>query len=95
MRVGTPRRIDQLGRIVIPAELRHALGLSDGDPVDIRIENGAVVVTKVEPARVVCSSTERLSRVRDKSLCEECVCVIRGDGRQRLKGDRISDISAA
>ena len=47
--VGTARRIDQLGRVVIPAELRKILGIRQGDLLDIRVEDGRLTVLKIEP----------------------------------------------
>jgi transcriptional pleiotropic regulator of transition state genes len=44
IRSGIERRLDAMGRIVIPAEIRDALGLSGGDALDISIRDGAVVL---------------------------------------------------
>jgi AbrB family looped-hinge helix DNA binding protein len=48
LRSGIERRLDAMGRIVIPAEIREALGLSGGDALDISIRDGAVVLVPVE-----------------------------------------------
>jgi transcriptional pleiotropic regulator of transition state genes len=77
--VGTARRIDQLGRIVIPAALRHALNINDGDLVDIDSCEGAIVVTKAEPACVLCGAPGDLRLIRDRCLCEKCIREIRRD----------------
>ncbi len=54
---GIVRRIDDLGRIVIPKETRKILGISNGDPVEIYTEGNSVVIKKYE----TCDSTDRIS----------------------------------
>lgn len=43
---GITRRIDELGRIVVPKEIRYNLGIRDGEPLEIYIENNAIVIKK-------------------------------------------------
>src|SRR5262245_63421320 len=52
--VGTARRIDQLGRVVIPAELRKVYGVRTGDLLDSRVEEGRLVLSKLEQEYVIC-----------------------------------------
>ena len=67
------RRIDALGRIVIPAELRRVLEIGVGDLLDIRVDNGNVVLSKVEQTCVFCGSAAALRPYRKKLVCSECV----------------------
>ena len=90
-----PRRIDQLGRVVIPAELRHALSIRDGDLVDIGAKNGAIVVTKVRPACVVCGNTRDLTHIRDKEICAVCLRVIRRACGSSIESEHLDGVSAA
>lgn len=71
--IGMNRRIDALGRIVIPAELRRVLEIGVGDLLDIRVDNGNVVLSKVEQACVFCGSNAALRPYRGKLVCGECV----------------------
>ena len=71
--IGMTRRIDALGRIVVPAELRRVLEIGVGDLLDIRVENGHVVLAKVEKACIFCGSDESLRPYRDKVVCDGCV----------------------
>ncbi len=71
--IGTARRIDALGRVVVPAELRRLLGIKEGDLLDIHVEEGHLVLQRLEAACALCGGTEGLRRVRDKHICASCV----------------------
>jgi transcriptional pleiotropic regulator of transition state genes len=71
--IGMTRRIDALGRIVVPAELRRILEIRVGDLLDIRVEDGRVVLAKVEKSCVFCGSAESLLPYHDKRVCNGCV----------------------
>jgi transcriptional pleiotropic regulator of transition state genes len=71
--IGMTRRIDALGRIVVPAELRRILEIRVGDLLDIRVEDGRVVLAKVEQACVFCSSVDGLRPYHEKLVCGACV----------------------
>jgi transcriptional pleiotropic regulator of transition state genes len=67
------RKIDSLGRVVIPAEQRRALGIGDGDLIETRLEFGRVVILKVEPECALCGAVSDLSEMLDKHVCDRCV----------------------
>jgi AbrB family transcriptional regulator, transcriptional pleiotropic regulator of transition state genes len=71
--VGTARRIDQLGRVVIPAELRKVYGVRTGDLLDIRVEEGRLVLSKIEPECAICGGADNLRQLHDKQICKDCV----------------------
>jgi transcriptional pleiotropic regulator of transition state genes len=75
--VGTARRIDQLGRVVVPAELRKLTGIQPGDLLDFRAEGGAIVMSKLAQECVLCGRLERLVSVHDKHFCEPCLTELR------------------
>ena len=60
--VGTARRIDQLGRVVVPAELRN-----------IRVEDGRLVLVKIEPECAICGGSDNLQKLHEKQICKDCV----------------------
>lgn len=64
------RKIDVLGRVVIPAEFRNALGLGDGDVVNISCENGKITI---ESAREICKLCGSHESVIDGKICRKCV----------------------
>jgi transcriptional pleiotropic regulator of transition state genes len=71
--IGTARRIDQLGRVVVPAELRRMLGIRQGDLLDIRVEDGRLVLLKIEPDCAICGRSDNLVELHDKHVCKDCV----------------------
>ena len=71
--IGTARRIDQLGRVVVPAELRKILGIRQGDLLDIRVEEGKLVLLKIEPECAICGAMDNLRKVHEKHVCRDCV----------------------
>lgn len=46
---GIIRRIDDLGRVVIPKEIRKTLGIKEGDPLEMHVENGTIALRLYEP----------------------------------------------
>jgi transcriptional pleiotropic regulator of transition state genes len=74
--IGTARRIDALGRVVVPAELRRLLGIKEGDLLDIHVEQGQLVLQRLDPACAVCGGRDGLRPVRDKHVCESCVTTL-------------------
>lgn len=71
--IGTARRIDQLGRVVVPAELRKILGIRQGDLLDIRVEEGRLVLLKIEPECAICGAVDNLVPTHEKHVCKDCV----------------------
>ena len=76
--IGSARRIDALGRVVVPAELRKLLGIKEGDLLDIHVEEGQLVLQRLDPACAVCGGREHLRPVRGKHVCESCVTTLTG-----------------
>ena len=52
------RKIDDLGRVVVPAETRRLFNIHEGDELAITVENGGIVLRKLEDSCVFCDSTE-------------------------------------
>jgi transcriptional pleiotropic regulator of transition state genes len=75
--VGTTRRIDQLGRIVVPAELRKMMGVNSGDLLDFRMINGHIALLKVDPECALCNSGTNLSPLKGRYLCADCLADVR------------------
>ncbi len=69
---GIVRKVDDLGRIVLPAELRRLLELDDRAEVEIYTEGDTVVLKKHRPSCVFCGSQKDLREFRGSSICDAC-----------------------
>jgi transcriptional pleiotropic regulator of transition state genes len=72
-RTGVARKVDQLGRVVLPAEVRRHFGISPGDLIEIGVDTDAILLTKVEDRCVFCGGTTNLNEFSGKLVCGECV----------------------
>ncbi len=72
-RTGVARKVDQLGRVVLPAEVRRHFGIRPGDLIEIGVDSDVILLTKVEDRCVFCESTADLSRFSGRLVCRECV----------------------
>ncbi len=70
---GILKRTDELGRLLIPRELRNQLGIMERDPVEIFVENSYIVLRKYEDKCIFCGDTENLSEYQDKFICDKCL----------------------
>jgi len=70
---GVARKVDQLGRVVIPVEMRKALSIDVGDLVMMSAESDRITLEKVEQRCVFCGSTDQLRDFTRKVVCAACV----------------------
>ena len=70
---GIIRRIDALGRIVLPMELRRSLGWREQDRVEIFTEGEQVILRRFEPNCCFCGRGEELTEYRGKLVCAKCI----------------------
>lgn len=70
---GIIRKVDELGRIVLPIELRRKLDIAERDEVEIYIENSRIILQKYENSCVFCGATHGLVPYRGKNVCQECI----------------------
>ena len=69
---GIIRKMDELGRVVIPIEIRNQFNIAEKDPVEIYVDGSSIVIKKYEPNCIFCGNTESLINYNDKLICEEC-----------------------
>jgi len=69
---GIVRKVDDLGRIVLPKELRSTLGINERDPMEIYTEGHTIVLKKFELSCVFCNGTENLRAFKDRYICAVC-----------------------
>ena len=70
---GVLRKIDGLGRIVIPMEMRNKLDISTNDPLEIHVEGSQIVLKKYDPDCTFCGSTKNVTEFKGKNVCEKCI----------------------
>ena len=70
---GVARKVDQLGRVVLPVEMRKALRIEVGDLVMMTDDGGRIVLEKVEQKCVFCGASEPLREFAKKLVCSSCV----------------------
>ena len=69
---GIVRKIDELGRVVLPVELRRTLGLEVRDSVEILVDGETIVLRKFQPNCVFCGGSKELTVYREKNICADC-----------------------
>lgn len=74
---GIVRKIDELGRIVLPIELRRTLDISEKDSVEIYVEQDTIMLKKYKPTCVFCSGSESVVDFKGKNICAECIASLR------------------
>ena len=70
---GIVRRVDDLGRIVIPMELRRTLGINVKDPMAIFVEDDKIILEKHRDVCALCGSSENVSEFKNRPICQTCV----------------------
>jgi len=70
--IGMVRKIDDLGRIVVPAETRRLFNIHEGDELAISVESDAIVIRKLDAVCVFCGSTDDVSNFKERGLCASC-----------------------
>lgn len=70
---GIVRKVDELGRIVIPIELRRTLDIAEKDPVEIFVDEDRIVLRRYNPACIFCDDTEGITNYKGKNVCPACV----------------------
>ncbi len=70
---GIVRRVDELGRVVLPIELRRTLGINEKDSLEIYVDENQIVLKKYEPACIFCGDATNVITYKGKILCGKCV----------------------
>ena len=68
---GIVRKVDELGRVVIPIELRRTLDIEEKDALEIYVDR--IVLRKYEPACIFCGNAEGVVNYKGKNVCRQCL----------------------
>lgn len=75
---GILRKVDHLGRIVLPKELRDDRNINSGDSIEIFTNGGQIVLQKYTPGCIVCGSLEVTEMLQGKKFCSSCIATLAG-----------------
>ncbi|AFK85673.1 AbrB/MazE/SpoVT family DNA-binding domain-containing protein [Thermoanaerobacterium saccharolyticum] len=70
---GIVRKVDELGRVVIPIELRRTLNIAERDALEIYVDGEQIVLKKYEPACIFCGNAENVVNYKGKNICKACL----------------------
>lgn len=70
---GIVRKIDELGRFVIPMEMRNKLGISNNDSLEIYVEGTSIILKKYQSDCVFCGNSKNITEYKGKNVCEKCL----------------------
>ncbi|MED4601691.1 AbrB/MazE/SpoVT family DNA-binding domain-containing protein [Paenibacillus validus] len=70
---GVVRKVDQLGRIVLPKSLRKRYQMNEGDPVEILVSGDHIILERYRPRCVFCGSMDQVSDFKERYICSECL----------------------
>ena len=74
---GVVRRVDELGRLVVPKELRKTMGITEGSVVGFYTEGEQIILKKYEPNCIFCGEADEIIVYKGKNICRKCLEEIR------------------
>jgi transcriptional pleiotropic regulator of transition state genes len=70
---GIVRKVDELGRVVLPVELRKTFDIKKEDPLEIYVDGDSIILKKYEPACIFCGDAKNVRRIHEKVVCANCL----------------------
>ncbi len=70
---GIVRKVDELGRVVLPIELRRTLGIEVKDSLEIYVDGSQIILKKYEPACIFCGNAKDVLSIKGKNICRSCL----------------------
>ncbi len=77
---GIVRKIDELGRVVIPIELRRTMEIDQNDGLEIFTDGGNIILKKYEPACVFCGNADDVETFKGRNICSKCLKELKRNG---------------
>lgn len=74
---GVSRKVDDLGRIVLPAEIRRSFDIREGDHIDIAVDENKIILSKQLNSCMFCGGTESLRQFRNHPVCASCLAELK------------------
>ena len=84
---GIVRKVDELGRVVIPIELRRTLGIAERDALEIYTDEDRIVLRKYEPTCtcIFCGRADDVAPFKGRNICQRCAKELRQENSEPLK----------
>lgn len=73
----TTRKIDEMGRVVLPIEMRKALALAERDSVTLSLQDNAIVLRPVQSVCYLCGSDDNIQEKLGRAFCAKCLSELR------------------
>lgn len=73
---GIVRKVDELGRIVLPIELRRTLDIAERDTLEIFVSDETIILKKYQPTCVFCDSAKNILSYKGKNVCSACAAAL-------------------
>jgi len=70
---GIVRKVDELGRIVLPIELRRTLDIAEKDSLEIYVDEDSIILRKYQPACIFCDNARDIVTYKGKNVCKDCI----------------------
>ena len=70
---GIIRKVDELGRVVIPIEIRNQFEIAEKDSIEIYVDGSSIILKKYERSCLFCGNTKKLIQFNDKLICDKCL----------------------
>ena len=70
---GIVRKVDQLGRIVLPIELRNTMDISEKDALEIYVDGNQIILKKYEPSCIFCGNAKNVENFKGRNICPNCI----------------------
>ncbi len=70
---GIVRKVDELGRIVLPIELRRTLDIAERDPLEIYVDGSSIILNKYQPSCIFCGNSQEITPFKGKNICASCL----------------------
>lgn len=70
---GIVRKVDELGRVVIPIELRRTLDIDIKDALEVFVDGSYIMLKKYEPACIFCGQAKDMMNFKGKNICPDCI----------------------
>ena len=75
---GITRQVDELGRFVLPIEIRRSLGIEVKDALEIFTDEGRIILQKYQPACIFCADADNIVHFEGKRICRSCLEKLKG-----------------